>query len=271
MDIHDNGIRIARLGALALGVSIAGCAGASSSVAPTGQSVVPQSVMKAGGAQHLACAVESTTYNFNGTKIAGGDWVWFTSTFTPNNYVGKFLMADNHITFTEGTVAEDLTPPDARISLHADTNLHFNFTGVHQPHGTWWLMIEQGLNGNTIMNAFAWQVPPGGTEGGEHVTWSMQIWSGDPSNHVQWQWAAAAYSQLPGLTTPYDYNVLNVKPSDATLSAFPEWDNNDPAGTPEAAKAYVIGGAGGGGGNNYTGGHSGTLQVTPCQGPKPPA
>jgi hypothetical protein len=58
---------------------------------------------------------------------------------------------------------------------------------------------------------------------------------------VQWQWAAAVYSQFGA-----DYNSLGVKPVDDNCGS--QYQNSDHAGTPENYKQFALGGARGGGG-----------------------
>jgi hypothetical protein len=66
---------------------------------------------------------------------------------------------------------------------------------------------------------------------------------------LEWQWAAAVYTKFP---LPGSYNLLQVKAcQDNGMLMNPV--NPDPAGTPEALKAFVTAGALGYGGTNYTG------------------
>lgn len=261
MDIHENATRIARLGALALGATIAGCGGGSP-VAPLGQSVAP---MKAGGAQQwaptpLACKAVSISYKFNGTKIPAGYYIWFTSVFHPNNYVGRIHMLDSRITFAEGNTTYRLRTARSRIGLDSDRHVHLHWYRTLAVHGVWRLGTPENTAGNDFLNAFAWKVPPGGTAGGETVTWSARFYSTTPQNAIQWQWAAAAYSQFDNF--PPDYNKLGVKPLDD--NHYHPYNSNH-AGTPERETQFVTGGAGGGGGSNYTGSLSSTLAVRPCR------
>jgi hypothetical protein len=86
------------------------------------------------------------------------------------------------------------------------------------------------------------------------VTWSGTISSDTPGVTIQWQCAAAVYTNFSS-----NYTALGVKPmDDKTLS---QYQNSDHAGTPENFKQFVIGGATGGGGSNFTGNCSGTGAV----------
>ncbi|MGC1322032.1 MAG: hypothetical protein WA849_07610 [Candidatus Udaeobacter sp.] len=88
----------------------------------------------------------------------------------------------------------------------------------------------------------------------KNITWSGVITSDTPGVSVNWQWAAAVYTNFSA-----DYNALGVKPVDDNKAS--QYKNPDNGGTPENFKSSVIGGATGGGGANYTGGYSGTGSV----------
>jgi hypothetical protein len=87
------------------------------------------------------------------------------------------------------------------------------------------------------------------------VTWQGTFTSAATGISVNWQWAAAAYTQFSS-----DYNALNVKPTDDNHVSV--YQNSDHAGTPEAYRG-VVGGGTGGGGSNYTGSLSGTASIVP--------
>jgi hypothetical protein len=94
---------------------------------------------------------------------------------------------------------------------------------------------------------------PGGIK---PVTWSGRFGSDTPGVTLQWQWAAAVYTELDA-----DLGALGVKPvDDNDASAYA---NSDHAGTPEAFRSSVTGGARGGGGSNWTGSLSATASVLP--------
>lgn len=245
-----------RLGALALSAAVAGCGGAGTSVPSSMAGLGPAS--RSGVTPLKAppvCTAVSITAKFNGTAIAAGSWIWFSSVFHPNNYVGRFHMADSHITFSEGSTNYDIKTPGSRISLHTKPGLHLNWAAKND---IWWLMVPNNTSGNDFLNAVAWQVPAPGLAGNESVTWSAKFYS-KGTQQILWQWAAAVYSQLDNF--PPNYNMIGAKPLDD--NHYPPM-NSDHAGTPENEKQYVIAGATGGGGGNYTGGYSSTLAFTPC-------
>jgi hypothetical protein len=95
-------------------------------------------------------------------------------------------------------------------------------------------------------------VPASGLPGGiKDVIWQATFSSDTSGLTVNWQWAAAVYTDFTR-----KYNNLGVKPVDDNKAS--KYKNSDHAGTPEDFKAYVIGGGTGGGGSNFTGSYSGT-------------
>jgi hypothetical protein len=127
--------------------------------------------------------------------------------------------------------------------------------------GQWVTTVPlSSLAGNVFLDGLAVHAPmPAGFPGGiQPVTWQGTFWSLTPGLTVQWQWAAAVYTNaLSGV----DYNQLGVKPVDDNKASV--YQNSDHAGTPEYFKPYVLGGARGGGGSNFTGSYSGTAACTP--------
>lgn len=92
------------------------------------------------------------------------------------------------------------------------------------------------------------------------VTWTATFAASRPGITLSWAWSAAVYSQ-------FGYNGrLLVKPLRAPLGE-PQpaiYQNDDPAGTPELYKQYVVAGAMGGGAPQYTGARSTPATVAPC-------
>jgi hypothetical protein len=91
------------------------------------------------------------------------------------------------------------------------------------------------------------------------VTWTGTFETDTAGVSVNWQFAAAVYTQFST-----DYNTLNVKPVDSNSASA--YLNSDHAGTPEAFKPFVKGGARGGGGSNWTGSYSATVSIQPSVG-----
>lgn len=256
----DNTTAVPPLSAIVLAAAIAGCNSAAntpaSSMPGIGQTSQQQSAAVTPLKKKIACTEESIFATFNNTAIAAGNWIWFSSVFHPNNYIGRFHMARSHITIVAGTTTYDLPTPGSRISLHASQTLHLNWAAHNN---IWWLMAPENTSGNDFMNAFAWQVPAPGIPGHAMVTWNAQFFS-KGQHTINWQWGAAVYTQMPAGFPP-DYNLIGAKPLDD--NHYPPF-NSDHAGTPENIKSFLIAGATGGGGSDYTGGLSSTAAVIPC-------
>jgi len=158
------------------------------------------------------------------------------------------------ITFTNQTITSPnfgpLPVPDASVTFDpAAVSATTNFVG-----GMWVTTVPSGIKGNTFLSALSFPVPVNLPGGIKNVTWSGTITIDTPGVSINWQWAAAVYTNF---TTAY--NALGAKPVDDKTAS--QYKNSDHAGTPENFKQFVIGGATGGGGNNYTGGLSSTASV----------
>jgi hypothetical protein len=197
------------------------------------------------------------TSNFNGTAIPGNSYIWFNAVLKPSGLNGT--NGPVTVTFFNQKITSSrftLTVPDTTVIFDPNaTCANAAFTG-----GQWIITApKSGLSGNTFLSGLAYQVPGGGLPGGINpVTWSGTFITDTAGVNVNWQWAAAVYTDFNT-----DYNALGVKATDdnhhdcVTL-------NSDHAGTPEQYQSSVIGGARGGGGSNFTGSLSGTQGVAPC-------
>lgn len=200
--------------------------------------------------------------NFNGTAIPGGDYIWFNSVINThglsNTSPTVIDFSNQSVLFTANGNSYSLALPDAQITYTpSPTTATTSFTGGST--NTWFTNVPvSGLAGNVFLSGFGYQVPAGGLPGGIHnVTWSGQFSTTTNSGvTVQWQWAAAVYTQFNS-----DLTALGVKPVDDNKAS--QYQNSDHAGTPENYKSYVIGGCTGGGGSNFSGSYSGTAQVQP--------
>jgi hypothetical protein len=192
------------------------------------------------------------TSNFNGTPIAGGDSVWFTSVFSVQGLGSQpvtVYFSNSSITVTVNGVPQTVPVPDGQITFSPDTTQATTYFD-----STSWItnLQSSGLSGKDFVTAVAVQLPGGGWPGGiQDVSWSGSFTSNTDGLSVKWQWAAAVYTQFGA-----DYNSLGVKPVDDNQGS--QYQNSDHAGTPENFKQFVTGGARGGGGSNYTGSYSGT-------------
>ena len=196
--------------------------------------------------------------NFNGTAVPAGDTVWFNSVVKVSGVPasGATLHLSNaEVDFTSKTgVAYALSLPNAALTFSPTaTQATTSFDPSTQ---TWDTTVPLGLGGNTFLSGVGLLLPNGLPGGTNPVTWKGTFTSDAGGLSVNWQWAAAVYTQFGG-----DPNALNVKPVDSNQASV--YQNSDHAGTPEAYKAYVTGGARGGGGSHWTGSYSATATVLP--------
>jgi hypothetical protein len=194
--------------------------------------------------------------NFNGTAIAGGDYVWFNSIVKVNGRSGReaILRFDSsQISFTSNGVHYVLDVPVNTIIFSASATQAS--TTYNAATNSWTTTVPASYTGNVFLSGVAFQVPPAGLPGGiNNIAWTGRFSSATSALSVDWQWAAAAYDEFSS-----DEADLGVKAIDG--NKFNIFANSDHAGTPEFFKDDVIGGARGGGGSNWTGSYSGTGHV----------
>ncbi len=206
-----------------------------------------------------ACsAFSSIASNFNGTAIAAGRYIWFNSVVKVSGRgtgAVTVYFKKSTLEFTANGQLYRLDVPDNAITFSPEASLA---TVQYSPTlNSWITVVPASYTGNVFLAGLSYQVTDGLPGGINPVTWSGEFTTDTPGVTVDWQWAAAVYTQF----SP-DYNALGVKPIDGDkLNAY---QNSDHAGTPENFKPYVIGGARGGGGSNYTGSYSGTGHAVPC-------
>ena len=207
-----------------------------------------------------ACTAKSSNVaNFNGTAIAGGNFIWFNANFTATGIpsTGSTVTFTNStISFTANGVNHTLAVPDSSIKFSSSaTCAVVSFDTVNHK---WDVTVPVSGSDEIFLSGLAFQVPAGGLPGGiQNVTWTGTFGTNTPGLSFQWKWGAAVYSSFST-----NYNSLDIKPMhDNTCS----YSNADHAGTPENStfQGSVVGGARGGGGSNFTGSWSGTLDVTP--------
>lgn len=230
---------------------------------PVGSTTVTVRAMDSCG-QATICTItvlvtgdRTITSNFNGTAIAGNNYIWFNSVLKAsglNTIPGPVTVRFINQRITSSRF--NLTVPDTTVIFDPNaTCASTAFTG-----GQWVTTApKSGLSGNTFLSGLTYQVPGGGLPGGINpVSWSGTFITDTTGVSVKWQWAAAVYTSF---TT--DYSTLPVKATDDNHHDC-VFQNSDHAGTPEQYESSVIGGARGGGGSNATGSLSGTQSVAPC-------
>ena len=202
----------------------------------------------------------SNPSNFNGTAIAAGDYIWFSSVFTlagfnPAQLTGPVTLyfGGATINFTANATPYTVDVPGASITYDPSVT---TATTSFDPINNRWVteLPAANLPGSNFLTGVEIQVPLGGFPGGINpVTWNANgsFSSSVPGLTAQWQWAAAVYTSFSS-----NYSQLEVKPVDSNQAS--QYLNSDHAGTPEAFKSFAMGGARGGGGSNWTGSYSGT-------------
>lgn len=204
----------------------------------------------------LGSGISTISSNFNGTAIAGGNVIWFNSVLKPSGLGATpvtFTMTNSQVSFA-GAVPNPLNLPNVSVTFSPTATL--STTTFNSGTNTWTTLVPNNLSGNTFLDGFGFTVPAGGLPGGINpVAWSGHFFTDTPGTTLQWQWAAAVYTNFSS-----NLNALDVKPIDANT---PDWPNSDHAGTPEEFTDFVTGGARGGGGSNFTGSYSATASVTP--------
>jgi hypothetical protein len=206
----------------------------------------------------LSTSNGSIAFNFNGTPIASGDTLWFSSAFKVNGLGANgasFQFTNDTISFTANGTSYLYQAPNASVTL--SPSVTSATTSYDAASNTWTTMLPMKFSGNGFIDGVAIPLTsplPGGIK---NVTWQGQFTSSASGLSINWQWSAAVYK-----TFGTDYNAVHVKPVDDNhVSAYA---NSDHAGTPEAFLPYVTGGATGGGGSNFTGSLSSTQQITPA-------
>ncbi|WP_284322317.1 hypothetical protein [Dyella acidisoli] len=209
-----------------------------------------------------ACSFSSTVIsNFNGTPIAAENTIWFNSVMKLQNAPSTSHAVNIYVTNATVTFQDNsgntytVAVPNAQVTF--DPNATTATTSFDANTNTWVTDTPYGTAGNTFLDAVALTLANSLPGGIKPVTWDGQISSDTAGVTINWQWAAAVYTNFSS-----NYALLDVKPTDDTKAS--SYQNSDHAGTPETYKPYVIGGARGGGGSNWTGSYSGTMSQT-CQ------
>ncbi len=201
--------------------------------------------------------LSSIVSNFNGTPIAAGNTIWFSSVAKvsgvgANPVTLSIVIAE--IDFSAAGTTYQVPVPNATITFSPTAS---QATTAYDPGSNTWVMTAPSNPGGNVFLAGVGLPLPSGLPGGVNpVTWTATFQSDTAGLTVNWQWAAAVYTNFST-----DYTTVGVKPVDSNQLSI--YHNSDHAGTPEAFKSFVVGGARGGGGSNWTGSYSGTGHVAP--------
>jgi hypothetical protein len=201
------------------------------------------------------------TGNFNGTAIAAGDTVWFSSVGKVSGLGSSpstLYLSGGTISFTENGTPTTVAVPDATVSF---TQLATQATTTYSAGSGWLVTAPPHFSGNVFLGGTGFPVPGGLPGGIKNVTWQWNVSTDTTGLKLNWQWAAAAYTSFGANGS---FGVKSV--DDNNVDVF---RNSDHAGTPQSFKSYVVGGATGGGGSNWTGSYSATASVFPDFSPPP--
>jgi len=212
------------------------------------------------------CPANSISSNFNGNAIAAGDYIWFNSVVKVSGVPstgGDVFLTNVHVHFTANGIPYTVDIPGAQIYLSPSVTTATTYFSKGQE---WITSVPSSFGDNIFLSGLGWQVPSPGLPGGIHnVTWQgdFSLTSGMTMN---WQWAAAVYTQfvpeppLGSNETTNSYTTLDVKVVHST--SLDAYHNGDQAGTPEnRTNPFIpqpINGATGGGSANFTGSYSAT-------------
>ncbi len=213
---------------------------------------------------------------FGMTPIPAGSTIWFTSVMKAVRTADggaitspiRIDVRQSRITF--GRWPDVIAMPDSTVVLDPS---------IQVPRRLWSGPDELNVayspsqvSMEALFDALPYKAPePFIPRSSGPVTWTATFAASRPGITIDWAWSAAVYSrfgvvgsfQLKPLSGP----ISQVEPQAGLPSLY---ENDDPAGTAEAYKQYVVAGAMGSGGPNYTGARSETASVTACPSSKPP-
>ena len=205
----------------------------------------------------INCVVNSfITSGFNSTSIQAGSFIWFTSVLDPGKLSGvsgtiNFTITKSRITFTANNQQYTLNVPDSKIKFDPAVST----ATTRFVNNEWETSIPKNSNGFVFLGGLSYKVPANLPGNISNVTWSATINIDKAGITPTWKWAAAVYTSLPEV-----HSDINVKPKNGKDRNL--YNNNDPAGTPENFKTFVVAGAKGTGGSNYIGDYSATSSIT---------
>lgn len=102
--------------------------------------------------------------NFNGTAIAAGNYVWFTSvvkvTGVPSGTKARIFFPNSHIDFSVGGTGYHLPVPSGILTI--DPAVTQAITSFNTAAQHWETTVPSAWTGNSLMAALTHQVPSGG-------------------------------------------------------------------------------------------------------------
>ncbi len=205
------------------------------------------------GPPMLGPATGSKAGDFNGTAIAAGKTIWFSSIVKPDfggDRTGIVEVRNAVIRFTANNTNYAIPVPDAVIRLDAAAvTAQTEFNG-----NRWETVVPAGYKDDIFMAGVPFVVPGGGLPGGiKNVIWTADLYSSKSGASFKWKWAAAVYTQFSAPA------AIGVKPIDG--DKLNPYQNKDSVATPELFKSFVVKGALGDGKSDYTGKWSGDTKA----------
>jgi hypothetical protein len=212
------------------------------------------------------CPQNSISGNFNGNAVMAGDYIWFNSVVKVKGVPpagGHVFLTNVHVNFVANGTPYTVDIPGGQIYLSPSVTTATTYFSKGQE---WITNVPAAFGDNIFLSGVGWQVPSPGLPGGiKDVTWAGDF-SLSPGMSLNWQWAAAVYTQFvpePPLGSDEatnSYTTLDVKVVHST--SLDSYHNGDQAGTPEnRTNPFIpnpINGATGGGASNFTGSYSST-------------
>lgn len=224
-------------------------------------------------AQEYASCVSSIRVSFNqygNAQIAPGAAMWFSSVLegveSDDHDLGTTPVRIDvrHARITFGNWPYTVAAPDSTIELDPSA------TGPERwwvGRSAWAVTFAPALLPDAFFDGLPfWVREPFVPGHSGPVTWTATFTASRPGITLRWAWSAAAYSQ-------FGFNgALLVKPLGAPLGKPQSYryQNDDPAGTPELYKQFVVAGAMGSGAPQFTGSLSKPATVRACVANEPP-
>lgn len=205
------------------------------------------------------------------THIPTGDTIWFTGVLKAVHTAdGSAITTPISIDVRQGRITFGewpyvITMPDSTIvldpSISVPRRLWSSATQLNVAYAP--SQVEK----EALFDALPYTAPePFVPRQSGPVTWTATFTASRPGITLDWAWSAAAYSQFGPVGTfllkPLSGPVAQVEPQAGPPDLYL---NDDPAGTAEAYKQYVVAGAMSSGAPQYTGARSETASVTACR------
>jgi hypothetical protein len=206
------------------------------------------------------------------TPIPAGSTIWFTSVLkavhtsdgSPITSPIQIAVQKSRITF--GGWPYVITMPDSTIVLDPSIGVPRRLWSSPQQLNVAYSPSQ--VSKEALFDALPYAAPEAFVpRSSGPVTWTATFAASRPGITIDWAWSAAVYSQFGPVGTfqlkPLSGPIALVDPQAGPPDLY---ENDDPAGTAEAYKQYVIAGAMGSGAPQYTGARSETASAQACPG-----